>query len=169
MIILANSLTTPAIGTVIWTTLIFSLFFFLLAKFAWKPILGFIKDREETIKNSLEAAETAREEMIKLQSDNEIIIRKAHEDSVSILKEAKEIKEKIIAEAKEKASIETQKNIEQARKQIQDEKTAAINDIKQQIAELSVTIAEKVLKKELSSKGEHNKMVDSLIEGIKLN
>jgi F-type H+-transporting ATPase subunit b len=169
MIILANSLTTPAIGTVIWTTLIFSLFFFLLAKFAWKPILGFIKAREETIKNSLEAAEKAKDEMIKLQSDNEIILRKAHEDSVEILKEAKEIKDKIIAEAKEKASIETQKNIEQARKQIQAEKTAAINDIKQQIAELSVTIAEKVLKKELSNKGEHNKMVDSLIEGIKLN
>lgn len=169
MIILANSLTTPAIGTVIWTTLIFSLFFFLLAKFAWKPILGFVKAREETIKNSLEAAEKAREEMLKLQSDNEIIIRKAHEDSVAILKEAKEIKDKIIAETKEKSSIETQKSIEQARKQIQAEKTAAINDIKQQIAELSVTIAEKVLKKELGNKGEHNKMVNSLIEEIKLN
>ena len=169
MIILANSLTTPAIGTVVWTTLIFCVFFFLLAKFAWKPILGMIKAREETIKNSLEAAEKAKEEMVKLQSDNEAILRKAREDREAILKEAKEIKGNIIAEAKEKASTETQKSIEQARQQIQAEKTAAINDIKKQVAELSVTIAEKVLKKELSNKGEQEKMVDVLIDEIKLN
>jgi len=169
MIILANSLTTPAIGTVVWTTLIFCVFFFLLAKFAWKPILGMIKAREETIKNSLEAAEKAKEEMVKLQSDNEAILRKAREDREAILKEAKEIKGNIIAEAKEKASAETQKSIEQARQQIQAEKTAAINDIKKQVAELSVTIAEKVLKKELSNKGEQKKMVDVLIDEIKLN
>lgn len=169
MIILANSLTTPAIGTVIWTTLIFSLFFFLLAKFAWKPILSFIKAREETIKNSLEAAEKAREEMIKLQSDNEVILRKTREDSGAILKEAKEIKDKIIAEAKEKANVETQKSVEHARQKIQAEKTAAINDIKKQVAELSVTIAEKVIRKELNNKSEQEKMLDRLIDEIKFN
>ena len=169
MVILANSLTTPAIGTVVWTTLIFSLFFFLLAKFAWKPILGMIKAREELIKSSLEAAEKAKEDIVKLQSDNEVILRKAREEREIILKEAKEIKEKIIAEAKEKANDETQKSIKQARQQIQAEKTAAINDIKQQVAELSVTIAEKILKKELSNKGEQEKMIDTLIDGIKLN
>jgi len=169
MVILANSLTTPAIGTVIWTTLIFGLFFLLLAKFAWKPILGMIKAREELIKSSLEAAEKAKEDIVKLQSDNEVILRKAREEREAILKEAKEIKEKIIAEAKEKANAETQKSIKQARQQIQAEKTAAINDIKQQVAVLSVTIAEKVLKKELSNKGEQEKMVDALIDEIKLN
>ena len=169
MIILANSLTTPAIGTVVWTAIIFGLFFFLLAKFAWKPILSMVKERDETIKNSLEAAERAKEEMLQLQSDNEIILRKAREERELILKEAKDIKEKIIVEAKEKADTETQKSITQARQQIQAEKTAAINDIKQQVAELSVMIAEKVLKKELSNKGEQEKMVDALIDEIKLN
>ena len=169
MIILANSLTTPAIGTVVWTAIIFGLFFFLLAKFAWKPILSMVKERDETIKNSLEAAERAKEEMLQLQSDNEIILRKAREERELILKEAKDIKEKIIVDAKEKADTETQKSITQARQQIQAEKTAAINDIKQQVAELSVMIAEKVLKKELSNKGEQEKMVDALIDEIKLN
>jgi len=167
--ILANSLTTPAIGTVIWTTLIFCLFFFLLAKFAWKPILGMIKEREETIKNSLEAAEKAREDITKLQSDNEAILRKAREEREAILRDAKEIREKIIVEAKEQAGAEAQKSIKQARQQIQAEKIAAINDIKKQVAELSVTIAEKVLKKELSNKGEQEKMVNALIDEIKLN
>ena len=169
MIILANSLTTPAIGTVVWTTLIFCLFFFLLAKFAWKPILSAIKARDEMIKGSLEAAEKAREEMAKLQSNNEEILRKAREDREAILSEAKEIKEKIIVEAKEKANIEAQKSVTQARQQIQAEKTAAINDIKKQVAELSVAIAEKILKKELDNKGEQEKIIDTLIDEIKLN
>ena len=169
MIILANSLTTPAFGTIFWTTLIFCLFFFLLAKFAWKPILSAIKARDEMIKGSLEAAEKAREEMAKLQSNNEEILRKAREDREAILSEAKEIKEKIIVEAKEKANIEAQKSVTQARQQIQAEKTAAINDIKKQVAELSVTIAEKILKKELENKGEQEKIIDTLIDEIKLN
>ena len=169
MIILANSLTTPAIGTVIWTTFIFCIFFFLLAKFAWKPILGMIKERDEMIKGSLEAAEKAKEEMVKLQSSNEEILRKAREDREAILREAKEIKEKIIVEAKEKADVEAQKSVTQARQQIQAEKTAAINDIKKQVAELSVSIAEKILKKELNNKGEQEKIIDTLIDEIKLN
>ena len=169
MIILANSLTTPAIGTVVWTTLIFCLFFFLLAKFAWKPILSAIKARDELIKGSLEAAEKAKDEMVKLQSDNEEILRKARKEREAILSEAKELKEKIIVEAKEKANIEAQKSVTQARQQIQAEKTAAINDIKKQVAELSVTIAEKILKKELANKGEQEKIVDTLIDEIKLN
>ena len=169
MIILANSLVTPAIGTVVWTTIIFGVFFFLLAKFAWKPILGVIKERDESIANALNSADLARKEVEALKADNEKVIAEARREKDLILKEAKEIKEKVITEAKEKANAETQKSIEQARQQIQAEKTAAINDIKKQVAELSVIIAEKVLKKELSNKGEQEKMVDGLIGEIKLN
>ena len=89
MILLANSLTTPAIGTIFWSALIFGLFFLILAKFAWKPILSAVKARDEMIKGSLESAEKAREEMLKLQSDNEAILRKAREERENILKEGK--------------------------------------------------------------------------------
>jgi F-type H+-transporting ATPase subunit b len=102
MILLANSLTSPAIGLVFWSVLIFGLFFFLLTKFAWKPILNAVKARDEMIKGSLEAAEKAREDMKRLQSDNEAILRKAREEREVILKDARDVRDKLIAEAKDK-------------------------------------------------------------------
>src|SRR5674476_897397 len=122
MILLANSLTTPAVGTLFWSVLIFILFFLILTKFAWKPILSAVKERDEMIKGSLASAEKAREEMLKLQSDNEAILRKAREERELILKEAREIRDKLIAEAKGKATEEAEKLVEKARTGIEREK-----------------------------------------------
>lgn len=162
-------LVTPNPGTIFWMLIIFGIVLFILRRFAWKPILNALKDREESIANALNSADKARKEVEGLKAGNEKIIADARREKDIILKDAKEIKEKIITEAKERANAEVQKSIELGRQQIQSEKTAAINDIKKQVAELSVMIAEKVIKKELASKGEQEKMVDGLVDDIKLN
>lgn len=162
-------LVTPNPGTIFWMLIIFGIVLFVLRKFAWKPILNALKDREESITNALNSAEEAKKEVAGLKADNDRIIAEARKEKNDILKEAKEIKDKIIAEAKQKAMLETAKSIELAQRQIQSEKAAAINDIKRQVAELSVMIAEKVIKKELSNKKEQEKMVDGLVDDIKLN
>jgi F-type H+-transporting ATPase subunit b len=169
MIFLANSLTTPAIGTVVWSTIIFSLFFFLLTKFAWKPILNAVKARDEMIKGSLAAAEKAREDMMKLQSDNEAILRKAREEREVILKDARDVRDKLIAEAKDKASEEAEKLIEKARTGIESEKRKALSEIRDQVATLSVDIASKLLGAQLSKTGEQEKLIDNYLKEINLN
>lgn len=162
-------LLNPNGGTIFWMIIIFAIVLFILKKFAWKPILNALKEREESIANALNSAEEAKKEVAGLKADNEKIIAEARREKEAILKEAKELKDKIVAEAKEKAVEEAQKTIDQARQQINAEKVAAINTIKKQVAELSVMIAEKVIKKELEGKGEQEKMVDGLIDDIKLN
>lgn len=162
-------LVTPNPGTIFWMFIIFGIVLFILRKFAWKPILNALKDREESIANALNSAEEAKKQVAGLKAENENIMAEARREKGLILKEAKEIKDKIIAEAKEKAIMETQKAVEAARIQIQNEKNNAINDIKKQVAELSVMIAEKVIKKELSNKAEQEKLMDGLIDEIKLN
>jgi F-type H+-transporting ATPase subunit b len=162
-------LVTPNPGTIFWMIIIFGIVLFILRKFAWKPILNALKDREESIANALNSAEEAKKQVAGLKAENENILAEARREKGLILKEAKEIKDKIIAEAKEKAIMETQKAVETARIQIQNEKNNAINDIKKQVAELSVMIAEKVIKKELSNKAEQEKLMNGLIDEIKLN
>jgi F-type H+-transporting ATPase subunit b len=162
-------LVTPNPGTFVWMLIIFGIVLFILRKFAWKPILNALKDREESISQALNSAEEAKKEVAGLKADNDRIIAEARQEKNIILKEAKEIKDKIIAEAKEKAIEETSKSVTLAKQQIEAEKTAAINDLKRQVAELSVMIAEKVIRKELSNKAEQEKMVDGLIDEIKLN
>lgn len=162
-------LVMPNPGTIFWMLIIFGIVAFVLKKFAWKPILNALKEREESIANALNSAEEAKKEVAGLRADNEKIIAEARKEKDQILKEAKELKEKIVAEAKEKAAQEAQKTIDQGRQQIESEKIAAINEIKNQVANLSVLIAEKVIKKELSNKGEQKKMVDGLVDDIKLN
>ena len=162
-------LVTPNPGTIFWMIIVFGILLFILGKFAWKPILNALKEREESIASALNAAEEAKKEVAELKADNEKIIAEAKKERDVILKEAKEIKEKIVAEAKENAGREGEKIIEQARQQIESEKIAAIVDIKKQVADLSVMIAEKVIKKELKDKNEQEKMVDGLVEDIKLN
>ncbi len=162
-------LVMPNPGTIFWMLIIFGIVVFILKKFAWKPILDALKEREQSIAQALNSAEEAKKEVAGLKADNEKVIAEARREKDAILKEAKELKDKIVAEAKEKAAAEAQKTIDQARQQIDAEKTAAINDIKKQVAELSVSIAEKVIKKELSNKAEQEKMVDGLIDDIKLN
>jgi F-type H+-transporting ATPase subunit b len=162
-------LVTPNPGTLFWMVIIFGIVLFILRKFAWKPILKMLKDREESIANALASADKAREEVAGLKADNEKIMREARHEKEEILKEAREIKDKIVAEAKEKATLEAQKSIEQARLQIESEKMAAITEIKKQVAELSVKIAEKLIKKELSNPAEQERIVNGQLDDFKLN
>ncbi len=162
-------LVTPGIGLIFWTTFIFFLLLILLRVFAWKPILNAIKNREASIKSALDSAEKAKEDMKKLLSKNEEILQKARIERDLLLKEAREVKEKIIAEAKDKAQLEANKLIEQARLSIRNEKTAAIAEIKSQVANLSVEIAEKILRERLSHSKEQSELINRMIEDIKIN
>ena len=167
--ILANSLASPAIGTIFWSTLIFLSFFLLLAKFAWKPILNAVKARDEMIKGSLESAEKAREDMKRLQADNEGILRKAREERELILKEGREIRDKMINEAKDKATEEAEKLVEKARVGIEREKDKALSEIHDQVAFLSVEIASKLLGEKLKESEQQNKLIDSYLKEIDFN
>ncbi len=169
MIILANSLTSPAIGLVFWSVVIFGLFFFLLTKFAWKPILSAVKARDEMIKGSLASAEKAREDMLKLQSDNEAILKKAREEREVILKEGREVRDKIISEAKGKATEEAEKIVEKAKAGIEREKAKALSEIHEQVATLSVDIASKLLGEKLSRTEEQGKLISKYLNDIDLN
>jgi len=169
MIFLGNSLTSAGIGTVFWAALIFGLFFFLLAKFAWKPILAAVRARDEMIKGSLASAEKAREEMVKLHSDNEIILRKAREEREVLLKEARDIRDKLIAEAKGKATEEAEKIVEKARTGIEREKAKALSEIHEQVASLSVEIAAKILGEKLTRGDEQEKLISRYLKDLDLN
>jgi F-type H+-transporting ATPase subunit b len=169
MIFLANSLTSPGIGVVFWAIVIFGLFFLLLTKFAWKPILAAVKSREEMIKGSLASAAKAREEMLRLQSDNEAILRKAREEREVILKEAREVRDKLIAEAKGKAAEEAEKIVEKAKAGIEREKNKALSEIHDQVATLSVDIASKLLGEKLSKTEEQGKLISKYLKDIDLN
>src|SRR5664280_1448506 len=166
MVLLANSLVSPGVGTIFWSALIFILFFLLLAKFAWKPILSAVKARDEMIKGSLESAAKAREDMLKLQSDNEAILRKAREERENILKEARDVRDKLISEAKGKATEEAEKLIEKARAGIENEKLKALSEIHDQVATLSVEIASKLLGEKLKQTGEQEKLIDSYLKAV---
>jgi F-type H+-transporting ATPase subunit b len=169
MILLANSLTTPAIGTLFWSVLIFGLFFLILTKFAWKPILNSVKARDEMIRGSLESAEKAKADMLKLQSDNEAILRKAREEREGILKEARDVRDKLISEAKGRATEEAEKLIEKARIGIESEKRKALSEIHDQVATISVEIASKLLREKLKVSGEQEKLIDSYLNEIDFN
>jgi F-type H+-transporting ATPase subunit b len=169
MVLLANSLTSPAIGLVFWTTIIFLLFFFILKKFAWKPILNAVKARDEMIKGSLASAEKARKEMARLQSDNEAILKKAREERESILREARDVRDKLIAEAKGRAIEEAEKIVEKARTGIEREKNAAMAEIREQVANLSIEIASKLVGEKLKQSGEQEKLIDGYLKDINLN
>ncbi|WP_036151002.1 MULTISPECIES: F0F1 ATP synthase subunit B [Maribacter] len=142
---------------------------FLMVKFAWKPILNSLNEREAGIEDALAAADKARTDMQNLQADNEKMLQEARAEREAMLKEAREIKEKMIADSKEQAKLEGDKMLKQAQTAIESEKKAAVADIKSQVAELSVAIAEKVLKEDLSSNDKQLKLVDTMLSDIKLN
>jgi F-type H+-transporting ATPase subunit b len=154
---------------IFWTTLIFVVFFFLLAKFAWKPILGAVKSREESINNAIASAENARKEMAALQADNQRILAEARAERDAMMKEAREIKEKLIADAQATAQAEGEKIIAQAKASITSEKNAAMAELKGQVSAISVEIAEKLLKSELSNKEAQNNLVEKMLDDVKLN
>lgn len=154
---------------VFWTTTIFIIFFFLMRKFAWKPILGAVKSREESINNALAAAENAKNEIQNLKSDNEKLLAEARAERDTMMKEAREIKEKMISDAKNEAQAQGLKMIEQAKNAIASEKNAAMAEIKMQVSSLSLEIAEKLLKDQLSNKDSQTKLVEKMLDDVKLN
>ena len=161
-------ITEFSIGLFFWQTVIFIFLILLLKKFAWKPILDAVNEREEGIKNALLSAEKAKEEMASLQSDNEETLKKARSERDSLLKEAREIKQQLIDEAKSEAKSEAKKIISKAQETIQNEKNAAIVDLKNQVAGLSIDIAEKVLKEKLSDDKTQMKLVKDLVKEVTL-
>src|ERR1700744_658853 len=138
-------LVTPNLGLVFWTTLCFAILLFILAKFAWKPILASISEREQSIESALSMAEAAKEEMARLTSENDALLKQARIERDLILREAKQVKDQIISDAKETANAEGTRMIDQARLEISNQKALAIGDIKNQVATLSIEIAEKIL------------------------
>lgn len=156
-------------GLFLWQILIFVGLIFLLKKFAWKPILDAVNDREEGIKNALLSAENARKEMQNLQADNQRILQEARMERDNMLKDAREIKEKMIADSKEEAQAQGLKMIEQAKAAIESEKNAAMAELKLQVSTLSLSIAEKLLKDELSNKEAQTKLVEKMLGDVKLN
>ncbi|AQX09509.1 ATP synthase F0 subunit B [Elizabethkingia miricola] len=162
-------LLTPSIGNIFWTTVVFLILVILLGKFAWKPILSAINTRETNIVDALNQVKLAKAEMENLKADNERIIREAKIERDAILKEAREIKDKIVGEAKDAAKTEGDKMIEQARQTINAEKNAAMADIKSQIGELSVNIAESILKQKLDNNDAQNQLVENILNKSNLN
>lgn len=156
-------------GLFIWQIVIFVGLILLLKKFAWKPILDAVNEREEGIKNALLSAENAKREMQNLQADNEKLIAEARAERESMLKDAREIREKMINDAKAEASAQGEKMIEQAKAAIASEKNAAMAELKNQVSSLSLEIAEKVLRDELSNKESQAKLVEKMLGDAKLN
>ena len=156
-------------GLFFWQITLFILLLLLLRKYAWKPILNAVNDREDGIKDALAAAENAKKEMQNVTADSEKLLKEARAERESLLKEAREIKDRLIADSKEQAKIEGDKMIKQAQAAIESEKKAAVADIKNQVAELSIDIAEKVIKEQLSNKDKQLKLVDDMLGDIKLN
>ena len=154
---------------IFWTSIIFVVFLILLRKFAWKPILGAVNERETSIKNALLSAENARKEMQNLQSDNQRILQEARLERDGMLKDAREMKEKMIADAKNDAQTQGLKMIEQAKAAIESEKNAAMAELKSHVATLSLEIAEKLLKDELANKESQVKLVEKMLGDAKLN
>ncbi len=159
----------PHTGTIVWMLFAFSIVFFLLKKFAWKPILNALKERESSIDDALLSAEKAKKDMESLQANNEIIINEAKQEREQILKEARKLKDEIINEAKSKASTEAEKIIQNASEVIKSEKAAAIKEIKEQIATLSVVVAEKILQEKLGTESEQKEIIDKYLQSIKMN
>ncbi|GGF26210.1 F0F1 ATP synthase subunit B [Flavobacterium limi] len=156
-------------GLFFWQVLIFVGLILLLKKFAWKPILDAVNEREQGIKDALLSAENARQEMENLQADNQRILNEARAERDAMLKEAREMKEKMIADSKNEAQAQGQKMIEQAKAAIESEKNAAMAELKSQVSTLSLSIAEKLLKEELSNKESQTKLVEKMLGDVKLN
>ncbi len=159
----------PGIGLLFWMTLTFVILLVLLAKFAWKPILSAVNEREVTIVDALNQAKLARQEVENLKAENEKILREAKAERDQILKEAREIKDRIVGEAKDAARMEGDKMIEQARQTIASEKAAAVADIKTQIGTLSLNIAESILKNKLDTDTAQNELVSNILNTSNLN
>lgn len=162
-------LLTPGTGLIFWQGLIFLLLLILLAKFAWKPIMSSLKIREESIQDALDSAERAKDEMAKLQADNQKLLEEARQEKDKILKEARDIANSIKEEAHNSASAQTEKMISDAKLAINTEKQAALAEVRQQVSQLSLQIAEKLLRKNLSDDKAQKELIEDFVKDINLN
>jgi F-type H+-transporting ATPase subunit b len=159
----------PDLGLVFWMTLSFLILLFILKKYAWKPVMKALKEREDRIAGALKEAEKAREEMLQLTFSNEQLLKEAKEERDMILREARKIRESMLAEAQEKAQTEANRILENARENLHYEKMAALTELKNQIAILSIEIAEKMLGDELDMDGRRKQLMEKLLKEISFN
>lgn len=162
-------LVSPDYGTIFWMVLAFSVVFFILRKFAWGPVLKMLKERDQSIEKALLSANEAREGLSRLKADHQKMLQEAHVQRDLLIAEARQIREQLISKAHEDAVLETSKVLENARHQIENEKLAAITEIRQQVASLSVDIAEKILKRELSDRLKQEILIKEQLSDLKLN
>lgn len=159
----------PHLGLIVWTVLAFLIVLFILKKFAWGPILKGLNDRESNIANSLATAEKVKLEMAQLKSENEALLASAREERAAMLKEAKEIRDKMINDAKEDAKVQAAKIVSDAQASIQNQKMAALTEIKNQVGKMVIEVSEKILRRELSDKSQQENYIKQLADEIKLN
>lgn len=159
----------PDLGLLFWTGLVFVILLFLLAKFAWKPILGMVNTREQKITDALELAEKTKAEMKIMQAQNENLLKEARAERDGMIKDAKEVASKMVEDAKNAAKTEAEKVMVSAREQINSEKVAALAELKTQVAAFSLEIAEKVIRGELTSDSKQKALADKLVGDINLN
>src|SRR5687768_10485532 len=162
-------LLTPSFGLIFWTLLAFIIVFFILKKFAWKPILKALNDREKGISDSLETADRVRAEMSQLKSENEELLAQAREERAAMLKEARDIKDRIVNDAKEQAKTEASKIMTETQQAIEQQKMAAMTDVKNQVGKMVIEVAEKILRKELGNTEAQEAHIKSLVNEVKLN
>jgi F-type H+-transporting ATPase subunit b len=159
----------PDFGLLFWQSLAFIIVFLILKKFAWKPILKTLNEREQGIADAIATADRAKAEMASLKNENEALMQKAREERGQMIKEAKEASDKMIAEAKDKAKAEYDRIVADAQSAILQQKNAALTDVKNQVGALVVEVSEKILRRELSNKSEQENYIKQLAEGVKLN
>lgn len=159
----------PHLGLIVWTMIAFLVVLFILKKYAWKPILKGLNDREANIASSIATAERVKLEMAELKSENEALLATAREERAAMLKEAKDIKDRMINDAKDDAKLQAAKIIREAQASIVNQKMAAITDIKNQVGNLVIEVSEKILRRELSNKAEQEKHIRDLANDMKLN
>ncbi len=166
MIFLQTEIITPTFGLFFWSVIIFLLFFFILRRYAWKPIIDAVNERDHRIESSLKEAEIARQELVKLKSDNEALLKEARSEREKILREANTMKDQIINDAKQDASKVANQEIEKARIEIEAQKLATLNEIKSTAGNIAVDIAEKILRKEFSDRTAQESFAQRLISEL---
>ena len=159
----------PGLGLLVWTLIAFLIVFFILAKFAWKPLLAALKERETGIADAISSAEKVKLEMASLKNENEALMNQAREERATMIKEAKVASDKMISEAKDKAKAEYDRIISEAQQAIQQQKNAALTDVKNQVGALVIEVSEKILRRELANKAEQESYIKQLAETVKLN
>jgi len=159
----------PGLGLLVWTLIAFLIVFFILAKFAWKPLLAALKERETGIADAISSAEKVKLEMASLKNENEALMNQAREERAVMIKEAKLASDKMISEAKDKAKAEYDRIIADAQQAINQQKNAALTDVKNQVGALVIEVSEKILRRELANKAEQESYIKQLAETVKLN